>query len=1086
MCYSNNQLQELFQAKFNLKEWQNFLHNFFGATDLESEPKKLNELTENECCLYLGKLYTSDNFEIGFLYFQLTSGSVKRKKTGLRKLTQSYMTSFDSVLAVFDDGQSWRFSLVCDLKSLETSPKRFSFVFGDSSQLYRTPVSRFVELAQDGISFRTIKKAFSVEALSEQFYKELFVWYEWALNPATRVLFPNYPLSIPEEKKALEEKIIRLITRLMFVWFIKQKKLIPNSLFEIDSLKLLLKDFNPYSSENGNYYNGILQNLFFATLNNSICKRQFATDERDENNVASDYSIKTLFRNPKNDTWFLVSNDEVLKIFSKVPFLNGGLFECLDKWPNQESRHIVYYDGFSREPARMAFLPNCLFFGTKENPDCGLIPLLQRYNFTIEENSTNDAAVALDPELLGKVFENLLGAFNPETMESARKKSGSFYTPREIVNYMVDASLKAYLYNSEKSDDIDRLFDEEDLSQELMHNEQGRKRITAKLKQIKILDPACGSGAFPMGELTRIVSLLKKLDPDDKETLYEQKLHLIENCIYGIDIQNIAVQISKLRFFISLVCEQTPNLDDPDNNYGINPLPNLETKFVSANSLIRINKKEEPNLFEDPQIQETKNRLHDIRHKHFCSQSYLEKKQFREEDRKNREILVSLLKENKNCAPMDAKLLASWNPYDQNTSSCFFDPEWMFGETEGFDIIIGNPPYIQLQKNNGELGKFYEDCNYKTFKKTGDISCLFLERGNELLKPNGHLCYITSNKYLRSGYGEATRDYLANHTNPKLLVDLGPNVFTSATVDTCIILFQKAKNRGETKACTAGVECRDNLSLYIEQHAIICKFINCSSWIIMNSVEQIIKEKIERIGTPLRNWNIKIYRGILTGCNEAFIINEATKRELIAEDPKSEEIIRPILRGRDIQHNTFKWSGLYLIASHNGIPDKKIPKVNIEDYPAIKKHLDKYYKEISSRTDKGDTPYNLRSCAYWDDFSKPKIAWGNLSLQSAFSEIPPQYFLNAPSPMIVPFNPYILAILNSRIGDWYIRKLGVSRNGGYFEYKPMFVEKLPVPNIPIAQQTQFLALVKSNPLDYETLVASLYKLTPLEQTYLGI
>ena len=266
---------------------------------------------------------------------------------------------------------------------------------------------------------------------------------------------------------------------------------------------------------------------------------------------------------------------------------------------------------------------------------------------------------------------------------------------------------------------------------------------------------------------------------------------------------------------------------------------------------------------------------------------------------------------------------------------------------------------------------------------------------------------------------------------------------------------------------------------------------------ILSPIEQSIKQKIEAIGTPLKDWDIKINRGILTGCNDAFIIDEAKKEELIKEDPKSAEIIRPILRGRDIKRYGYDFAGLYLIATHNGIPEKGIPRIKIDDYPAIKRHLNKYKREINARYDKGDTPYNLRSCAYWEDFSKPKIVWGNLCLSAQFSYTEERFFINAPSPMIVPGNKYILAVLNSKLGDWYIRHLGVIRNGGYFEYKPMFIERLPIPQIAINKQKHFVAVVdniltsknnckstKRNQSLLDEMVFQLYGLTAEEISYI--
>jgi hypothetical protein len=271
-------------------------------------------------------------------------------------------------------------------------------------------------------------------------------------------------------------------------------------------------------------------------------------------------------------------------------------------------------------------------------------------------------------------------------------------------------------------------------------------------------------------------------------------------------------------------------------------------------------------------------------------------------------------------------------------------------------------------------------------------------------------------------------------------------VFESATVDVSIILMEKNKAEQTTFGCIIKENCQNNMTDYIKQHGTKLKFSTGDSWVILSPIEKRIKEKIEQVGKPLKEWDVSINYGIKTGCNEAFIINKSKRDELIKSDAKSAEIIRPILRGRDIERYKANFSGLYLINSHNGIPRQKIPPIDIEKYPAIKEHLDQYWKKIKTRDDQGITPYNLRSCAYMDDFSKQKITWGNLNLNAAFTLAPENMFINAPATMIVPGDKFILGILNSKIADYYIRNLGVTRNGGYFEYKPMFISHMPVPD----------------------------------------
>ena len=227
----------------------------------------------------------------------------------------------------------------------------------------------------------------------------------------------------------------------------------------------------------------------------------------------------------------------------------------------------------------------------------------------------------------------------------------------------------------------------------------------------------------------------------------------------------------------------------------------------------------------------------------------------------------------------------------------------------------------------------------------------------------------------------------------------------------------------------------------------------------MSAIEQNIRKKIQASGIALSNWNLAINYGIKTGCNEAFLISTSKKDELIAADPKSAELIRPILRGKDVKRYSYAFADLWLITTHNGIKSKNIPPIHVEDYPAIHKHLDDYYPQLIKRADKGDTPYNLRNCVYMNEFFKQKIIWGNLALSAQFAWAEEVYFINAPSSMIVPGNKYLLAVLNSKLADWYIRQLGVTRNGGYFEYKPMFIEQLPVPVLDEEAQIPYIRLV---------------------------
>lgn len=692
--------KEIIESKYNREAWQQLLHDIFlSNVSFWRSPKEVkanSRLAKN--ALNLGKISLSDGEALAIYEVELSDKvDIERNRAGIRDMLtkdwrdMGYAGAFlfcyrknESVLRFSYVSETWGFNKDGIYEKLSTNTKRFTYLLGEGRGC-RTAIEQFGALKNSKLALSDVTAAFSVEALTKQFYKDLYEWYQWAVDPASGVYFPNNTSIEADDREDIETKIIRLITRIMFVWFIKQKELVPNKIFDVDFLETILKDFDPNSAVVGNYYNAILQNLFFGTLNRAIedeqgNKRKFAT------NVKKD--IKTLYRYAE---MFTIREDEVIKLFSEVPFLNGGLFECLDKTKTIDGVEQAYnYDGFSRNDKKFAdgryrnraVVPNVLFF----EPERGLISILSRYNFTIEENSPEEQQVALDPELLGKVFENLLGAYNPETKETARNQSGSFYTPREIVNYMVDESLISYLGNTAF---VRSLFSPEFVYDKT--KEDDYKTIADKLKTIKILDPACGSGAFPMGLLNRMIEILCHITPD--ENIYEMKLAIIENCIYGSDIQSIAAQITKLRFFISLICNCEKDATKP--NFGIPTLPNLETKFVAANSLIAKKKQVSHNLFENPEIEPTKKELTEIRHEHFSAKTAYRKSTLREKDKQLREKLAKLLAEDNDFAPEDAKQLAAWNPYDQNAVAEFFDHAWMFGVNDGFDIVIGNPPILR-------------------------------------------------------------------------------------------------------------------------------------------------------------------------------------------------------------------------------------------------------------------------------------------------------------------------------------------------------------------------------------------------------
>jgi adenine-specific DNA-methyltransferase len=1118
-----------FKAKAKPENWEK-IEILFQLTD--------TEMSSQASLFDTGKFEDSEIYSYLFIAVELKGGNYSR--TVLSDITRQINRAFSMpVLLLFKNGDNLTLSIIKRrLHKKDTSRDVLEKVTLVKDINIENPHRAHLEILYD-LSLEKLKEDHTVAnfvelqkawqktldstELNRKFYRDIANWYFWAIK---KVEFPDDLEKDISARNATA--IIRLLTRLVFIWFIKEKSVIPDDIFKKDILKNILKDFNnPENSDKTIFYKAILQNLFFATLSTEKDKRKFR-ETGWVNNRNPDFGNQYVYRyeNLVEDT------DKWKALFADIPFLNGGLFENLD-----DKKEKLLVDGFSEETRNKLSVPDYLFFSEEKSFDLnetfdtkgknykikGLLKILNQYKFTIAENTPIEEEIALDPELLGKVFENLLASFNPETKTTARKQTGSFYTPREIVDYMVDESLKTSLSNivsnkleNTTPDDIKAGFDILFAYTEKEHafTQTEVKEIIKAVSKIKIIDPACGSGAYPMGILHKLTFILNKLDPENmlwkelqkdraiKETEdaynlgnreerrsrlkeieetfesntsdYGRKLYLIENAIYGVDIQPIAVQISKLRFFISLIVDQ-------DMKTNIKPLPNLETKFVAANTLIGRKKIEAQlnlNLFDNAEIDPLEEELKIVRHKHFRARNSKDKIKIRKKDSELRDKITTLV-EQQDGNDVRSSQLGSWNPYDQNQFASFFDSEWMYGLThslnseqpDGFDVVIGNPPYIQIQKFSGkQIQKDLQNEKYETFAKTGDIYSLFYEKGNQLLKNGGVLAFITSNKWMRANYGKATRKYFSEHTNPLQLIDFGGyKVFESATVDTNILIFEKNNhNKNDLVACTVGKDFTNatDVAEYIKENGVILENLGEESWIISSKEEHAVKERIEKIGTPLKDWDVSINYGIKTGYNEAFIVDGAKKDELIAQDPKSAEIIKPILRGRDIKRYKAEFADKWLINSHNGYFDndkqERVAPIDIEDYPAIKKHLDNYWDKISKRTDKGVTPYNLRHCAYLQEFEKEKIVYPETTQGSYFYYDEDKHIIDKTGFILIGTNlKYTLSVISSIIVLYYFKKYcgGVVLGKTAFQYNKHAVENLLIPKIPKTQQLPFEILV---------------------------
>lgn len=957
------------------------------------------------------------------------------------------------------------------------------------------------------------QKTLDTTELNKRFFKEVSNWYFWAIKNVT---FPEGAGENIEIRNATS--VIRLITRLIFVWFLKEKGLVPDDLFNFQRVQQFLISTQPQEST---YYKGILQNLFFATLNqemntpNKSDHRKFRNKAKQAGGRDQNYMIHNVYRYED----YFQDAQTILRQFENIPFLNGGLFECLDKSNPDHPQQIIRIDGFSDRYDNPLVVPNFLFFteseqqvdlnniyGTRNKRYTvrGLINIFNSYKFTITENTPIEEEIALDPELLGKVFENLLAAYNPETNTTARKQTGSFYTPREIVDYMVDEALIADLESQLSLLSNDKTGINQRLRHLFAYNHQSHQFTDAEVEvliaaidNLKILDPACGSGAFPMGILHKLVFILSKLDPqnfrwkekqiakaseipdstirekviEDIEQAFERnqldygrKLYLIENCIYGVDIQPIAVQISKLRCFISLIVDQ--NIDDDQENRGIRPLPNLETKFVAANALIGIKGAGDFTL-RDPRIEQKERELAEVRRNYFIARTPKTKAKYRELDHQIRNQISDILKID-GFPSQSAEKLASWNPYDQNASADFFDSEWMFGITNGFDIVLGNPPYVRQEKIK-ELKptlKQYYDC----YTGTADLYIYFYERGFQLLGEGGNLAYISSNKWFRAEYGAPLRKYIAQNSQIHTITDFGElSVFEAATFP-MIFIASKRKVKQQSPIFTQ-VKSLD--APYPDLQALIAEYgktlptsaIKDSEWILTDSGSANLLKKMEQVGIALEKYaNGQIYRGVLTGFNKAFVIDTAKRDELIAKDPKSAEIIKRLAVGDDVRKWHIRESDRWLIFTRRGI--------DINQYPAIKAHLAQWKDDLTPKnsTEKiGRKPgsyqwYEIQdNVAYFPKFDQPKIVYPDIAKESRFAFDETGKYINDTAFEIIIDDLYLLGILNSSIIWKYlcnkVAVLGDAEKAGRLRLKRIYIEKVPIPNAQPQEKSAIETLV---------------------------
>ena len=899
----------------------------------------------------------------------------------------------------------------------------------------------------------------------------------------------------------------------------------------------LIQGFTPHAVANlfgksyeSKYYKGVLQNLFFAMLNSPITPEGKDTiSERRFRNGRGDYDNNKLMRHED----LFINPDKFVELANKyVPFLNGGLFDCLD-----DKDKGMYVDAFTDRKviSDQLVIPDFLFFGDEvgKNIDLsewygdkkkkkvsarGIIDILKRYNFTVEENTPFDQEVSLDPELLGKVFENLLAAYNPETQTTARKQTGSFYTPREIVQYMVDESLIAHLKRTvgeELEPEYRKLVQYTD--EELNLTDDQKRQIMQSLYECKVLDPACGSGAFPMGMLQQMVHILNRIDPNNeqwKEMMlnnaisetseayhnatdeeraeivadiersfnesinrpdYARKLYLIENCIYGVDIQPIAIQISKLRFFISLVVDQKTN-NNPVDNFGIRPLPNLEAKFVAANTLVGLEKKE-ATLFDSEDIKQKERELILAKHKIFGAKTVRTKRKYKDRVVELCMEIANKLKEANYIRNEEAQQLAGWDMFDQNTSSPFFDPEWMFGVSEGFDMIIGNPPYLRIQglRNTNDRFVNYLSQKYKSATGSFDFYVCFVEAGLRFIHKQGLVNYIMPVKWSNASFGKGLRKLVASKKCANRIINFGEYQVFNASTYTALQWFKP--NSGALayneldRDLTTNVELKkylDSLSENNFSHIDESKLTE-DTWVLTSDIINHLLETLNKQPRRVENVFSKIFQGLATSkddvyflqdCNESNNLVTGYSNQLERTVQIEKGLVRPLLKGEDVHRYEVIKTNRVVIFPYKLVEGKAVLYEENELkklYPNGYSYLKECETILRSR-EKGR--FNIDGA--WFQFGRKqgissaeeiKLVAPDISMGGNFAlDIKGQFYQTTTIYGYIKYDNVkcsyksLLALLNSHLCWWFMQNTGNVMANGYYRYKPAYINPFPLPS----------------------------------------
>lgn len=1053
------------------------------------------------------------------------SGSAK-KRISLTKEAFQIMKQYASfrALAVFHstDSDDWRLSLLTATPQITekggvaqtySNPKRFSFFLGPNAKV-NTPTKY---LMKDGVveGLDDLKGRFSLEVVNKEFYKEISQLFTKLVGGSikkgkteqkfeTLLKLP----SNPERSQIHLEFAVRLIGRIIFCWFLREKtspagvSLMPKELLSREALET-----------RSDYYHNTLEPVFFEVLNRPARSR------------IEDFSSG---------------------LFSTVPYLNGGLFSPLE-------------DDFYK---RLKGDLQSRFHNTLIIPDDWfkeLFEILETYNFTIDENTSYDEELSIDPEMLGRIFENLLAEINPETGESARKSTGSYYTPRVIVDYMVDESLTLHLQTKTNISEAKlRPLVSYDLDDDATHplTEEDKEKITKALAEVKILDPACGSGAFPMGALQKIVFILQQVDPEGKLWLkkqlvgtspemkrlierefahknfdYLRKLGVIRENIYGVDIQPIATEISRLRCFLTLVVDQ--RVDDESENRGIEPLPNLDFKFVTANSLIELPKEDQDVGkegmrrgfdFEDREGIEELRETREMFFNAFGPERDQLKLQFVQTQNKMFQKLIA--QGGKSYAALTEKL-TSWDPFSHKASS-WFDPEWMFGIVGGFDIVIANPPFIGQSGNR----KLFQEMLLSDFgqifhQRRMDYFYFFFHKAILFSKPNGMISFITTNYYLNATYADKLRKNLYDNCNYIRLINFNEaKIFKSASGQHNAITILKKDKSKSTSVETAitkhkGIIDGKIISEILYGYDPETQYFKFKSSDIFefpkyqiliegkgednpDNLRGVLLNSIKSKGTPLIEV-ADITQGIVSGANDLsvkyrkeFNINKHVgsgifvlqKDEIYSMNlnQKEKQFIKPWYKNSDISRwicNEKTVQYLIYMTSKDNIDEKEIPNLveHFEFYKTLlinrnvrtgRYSLNDYENFLQ---DKGDIPYVMIKSSFKKGkyylvsyarekyvFESPKIVCPQRSPINTFgyTEQPwygasDVYYIVEKSNLNISLK-YLLALLNSKLIFFWLYNKG-QRKGETLQLFKDPLSDIPIRMVESETQTQFEVIV---------------------------